>query len=61
MTVSRESATAAVGTDKKAVLAELAKVDRSTAAIEVPLRNLEIVWLEMRQYLHDMRDRLEAL
>jgi hypothetical protein len=42
-------------------LADLAKVDQSTAAIEVPLRNLETTWFELRQYLHDMRDRLQAL
>jgi len=50
---------AATGTGQKTLLDELAKVDRSTASIKVPLRNLEIQWLELRQYLHDMRDRLD--
>jgi len=52
---------AAAGTDKKTLLNELAKVDQSTAAIKVPLRNLDTTWFELRQYLHDMRDRLQAL
>lgn len=51
---------AAAGTDKKTLLEELAIVDRSTASIKVPLRSLETSWLELRQYLHDMRDRLET-
>ena len=51
---------AATGTDNKALLDELAKVDRSTAAIATPLHSLEPQWLELRQYLHDMRDRLDA-
>jgi len=51
---------AATGTDNKALLEELAKVDRSTAAIATPLHSLEPQWLELRQYLHDMRDRLET-
>ena len=52
---------AAAGTDKKTLLDELAKFDQSTAGIKVPMRSLEIEWLELRQYLHDMRDRLQAL
>jgi TRAP-type uncharacterized transport system substrate-binding protein len=51
---------AATGTDDKTLLAELAKVDQATANISIPMRKLEIQWLELRQYLHDMRDRLEA-
>ena len=51
---------AAAGTDKKTLLDEWARVDRSTASIKVPLRSLENPWLELRQYLHDMRDRLDT-
>jgi len=51
---------AAAGTDKKTLLDELARVDQFTGTISPPLRNLEVQWLELRQYLHDMRDRLEA-
>lgn len=52
---------AASGADKKTLLKELAKVDRSTAAMAVPMRTLRTTWFELRQYIHDMRDRLEAL
>jgi hypothetical protein len=52
---------AAAGTDKKTLLDELAKLDQSTTVIAVPLRNLQTTWFELRQYIHDMRDRLEAL
>ena len=52
---------AAEGSDKQSLLKAWAKVDASSAAIGVPLRTLEPQWLELRQYLHDMRDRLEAL
>jgi TRAP-type uncharacterized transport system substrate-binding protein len=52
---------ASAGTDKKILLDELAKVDQSTAAIRPPIRKLVSQWLELRQYLHDMRDRLEDL
>jgi hypothetical protein len=51
---------AAAGADKKKLLDDLAKLDQSTAAIGVPLRSLKTAWFELRQYLHDMRDRLEA-
>jgi TRAP-type uncharacterized transport system substrate-binding protein len=51
---------AAAGTDKKTLLAELARVDRSTATITAPMRSLESQWLELRQYMHDMRDRIDA-
>ncbi len=51
---------AAAGTDKKTLLAELAKVDRSTATVKAPMRSLESQWLELRQYMHDMRDRIDA-
>lgn len=48
------------GVDQKALLVEWAKVDRYTSTIEAPIRSLEPQWLELRQYLHDMHDRLEA-
>jgi hypothetical protein len=51
---------AAAGTDKKTLLDELARIDRSTATISAPMHSLDIQWLELRQFLHDMRDRLEA-
>lgn len=51
---------AAAGTDRKELLDDLAKLDQSTAAIGVPLRSLKTAWFELRQYIHDMRDRLEA-
>lgn len=51
---------AASDAKKDALTERLNAVDRSTAAIRVPLRSLEIEWLELRQYLHDMRDRLEG-
>jgi TRAP-type uncharacterized transport system substrate-binding protein len=49
---------AASGTDQKTLLEGWAKVDESTGTIKVPMRSLEPQWLELRQYLHDMRDRL---
>jgi TRAP-type uncharacterized transport system substrate-binding protein len=52
---------AASGTDKKTLLNELARIDQSTASINVPIHKLDPQWLELRQFLHDMRDRLEAL
>lgn len=52
---------AAAGADKKTLLNDLAKVDQFTASLKVPLRNLDTTWLELRQYLHDMRDRVKAL
>ena len=52
---------AAAGTDKKTLLDEVAKADQSSAAIAVPLQKLQPTWFELRQYIHDMRDRLEAL
>jgi TRAP-type uncharacterized transport system substrate-binding protein len=51
---------AAAGTDRDTLLEELGKTDRLTAGITPPLRRLGTQWLELRQYLHDMRDRLEA-
>jgi hypothetical protein len=51
---------AAAGTDKKTLLAELDQVDRSTASIKIPIRRLEPQWIELRQFVHDMRDRLES-
>jgi hypothetical protein len=42
-------------------LDEVAKADQSSAAIAVPLQKLQPTWFELRQYIHDMRDRLDAL
>jgi TRAP-type uncharacterized transport system substrate-binding protein len=51
---------AAAGEERKKLLDDLADLDQSTAAIGVPLRSLKTAWFELRQYIHDMRDRLEA-
>jgi len=51
---------AAAGEDRKKLLDDLANMDQSTAAIAVPLRSLRTEWFELRQYIHDMRDRLQA-
>ena len=51
---------AAAGTDKKTVLAELDQLDRSTASIKVPIHRFDPQWIELRQFVHDMRDRLES-
>ena len=59
--VNPRISSAAAGTDKKTLLNDLAKVDQFTASLKVPLRNLDTTWLELRQYLHDMRDRVKAL
>ena len=50
----------ATGADRESLLDELARVDRSIASISVPLHSLDIQWFELRQYMHDMRDRLES-
>ena len=52
---------AVAGTDKKSLLDELARLDQSTAAISVPMHRLDAEWIELRQFMHDMRDRLEAM
>ncbi len=52
---------AAAGTDKKTLLDGLTKLDRSTAAIRVPIHKLDVEWIELRQSIHDMRDRLEEM
>ena len=49
---------AAEGTDHKILLEQLGEVDRSTANIRVPMRSLEASWFELRQNIHDMRERL---
>jgi TRAP-type uncharacterized transport system substrate-binding protein len=51
---------AAAGEERTVLLARLAEQDRATAAVKVPLKNLETEWFELRQYIHDMRDRLSA-
>ena len=50
---------AAAGTDPKTLLDELAKLDQSTASISLPLHKVDSQWIELRQFVHDMRDRLE--
>jgi len=50
---------AAAGTDRKTLLGELAKLDESTAAIRMPLHKFDPQWIELRQFVRDMRDRLE--
>lgn len=52
---------AAAGTDKRTLLEEWGRIDKTTAIIEQPLRSLGTQWLELRQYMHDMHDRLEAM
>ena len=52
---------AAAGTEKKTLLDELAQLDRSTAAIRVPIHKFDAEWIELRQFMHDMRDRLEEM
>lgn len=51
---------AAAGTDHVTLLEQLNNIDRATADIKAPLRSLESQWMELRQYLHDMRDRLNG-
>ncbi|MGE0641020.1 MAG: TAXI family TRAP transporter solute-binding subunit [Thermoanaerobaculia bacterium] len=50
---------AAAGAARQGLLDRLADVDRTTAGIRIPLRSLEPQWLELRQYLHDLRERLD--
>jgi hypothetical protein len=40
------------------MLAELDDVDKSTADIRIYLRSTIASWLEMRQFLHDLRERI---
>jgi TRAP transporter TAXI family solute receptor len=51
----------AAGTDKKTLLEAWDRIERTTATIEPPIRSLGTQWLELRQYMHDMHDRLEAM
>jgi TRAP-type uncharacterized transport system substrate-binding protein len=46
------------GGDSRAMLAELDDVDKSTADIRIYLRSTIASWLEMRQFLHDLRERI---
>ena len=48
------------GGDRDALLAELDDVDKSTAETRIYLRSTVSSWLEMRQFLHDLRDRISA-
>jgi len=46
--------------DRKKTCAELDELNRITAAMRVPMRSLEAPWFELRQNLHDLRDRVES-
>ena len=46
------------GGDRGALLAELDDVDKSTSDTRIYLRGTVSSWLEMRQFLHDLRERL---
>jgi hypothetical protein len=46
------------GGDRQAMLAELDELDKSTAKICVLLKSGHSDWLEMRQFLHDLRERV---
>lgn len=48
------------GGDNDALLAELDDLDRSTAETRIYLRSTIASWLEMRQFLHDLRERIGA-
>ena len=48
------------GGDNDALLAELDDLDRSTAETRIYLRSTISSWLGMRQFLHDLRDRIAA-
>ena len=52
---------AAAGADQKTLLAELAKLDQWTASIRLPIHKVDSQWIELRQFLHDMRDRLTTV
>lgn len=46
------------GGNREALLAELEDIDKSTSEIRILLRSTISSWLEMRQFLHDLRDRV---
>lgn len=50
----------AAGGDRDTLLAELSEIDQSTSGTRVYLRSLVSSWLEMRQSLHDLRERIGA-
>jgi len=45
--------------DRAAVIAELNALDRISAGMRVPMKTLEAPWFELRQNIHDFRDRLD--
>jgi hypothetical protein len=51
---------AAAGVDHETLLERLAEQDRITADVKLPMQKYATQWLELRQYLHDMRDRLQG-
>lgn len=48
------------GGDRDALLAELEDVDESTSGTRILLRSTISSWLEMRQFLHDLRERMKG-
>ena len=54
-----EKKAAEPGADRKELLTDLAAIDESTAGMRVPAGD-RTAYLELRQYLHDMRERIES-
>jgi TRAP-type uncharacterized transport system substrate-binding protein len=48
------------GGDREALIAELDELDERTSDTRIYLRSTVSSWLEMRQFLHDLRDRIHA-
>jgi TRAP-type uncharacterized transport system substrate-binding protein len=48
------------GGDREALLAELEDVDETTSGTRILLRSTISSWLEMRQFLHDLRERMKG-
>ena len=48
------------GGDRDSLLAELEYVDESTSDTRFLLRSTISSWLEMRQFLHDLRERMKG-
>jgi TRAP-type uncharacterized transport system substrate-binding protein len=48
------------GGDRRELSAELDEIDASTAETRIYLRGSVSSWLEMRQFLHDLRERIRA-
>lgn len=50
---------AAGGQPTPPLVAELNELEESTATLRVPMRSLAPAWFELRQNIHDVRDRVE--